>query len=222
MFKHGEVSMAPSDAHSAALEPSPVGAFTEHSSQEEVSEANSPIDAWARPLLRAAREVFRCEWHGFHGVRHWYNVRRIAHKINEVMPIRYNQTADPLVLDLFALFHDLARVNEGADAGHGRRGGELAKSFRGRYFECSDQQMALLLTACAGHELGRLSTDPTVGVCWDADRLDLNRVGIWPDERYMSFPQASIYGCAIKTGLNASQDLRDRIRTRRRLLGQVN
>jgi hypothetical protein len=31
-----------------------------------------------------------------------------------------------------------------------------------------------------------LSTDPTVGVCFDADRLDLGRVGIEPDPELMS------------------------------------
>lgn len=182
---------------------------------ESAHPADSKVEVWSRPLLRAARDLFRCDWHGFHGIRHWYNVRNIAHKINQVMPSRYKQSADPLVLDLFALFHDLARLNEYTDRGHGGRGGELAKQFRGQYFDCSDRQMELLLAACEGHEYGKLSTDPTVGVCWDADRLDLNRVGIWPDEKFMSFPKASIYNCAMKTGLNASQDLRDRIDRRR-------
>ena len=28
--------------------------------------------------------------------------------------------------------------------------------------------------------------DPTIGTCWDADRLDIGRVGIIPHERFMS------------------------------------
>jgi uncharacterized protein len=27
---------------------------------------------------------------------------------------------------------------------------------------------------------------PTIGVCWDADRLDLTRVGIMPDPEFFS------------------------------------
>jgi hypothetical protein len=33
---------------------------------------------------------------------------------------------------------------------------------------------------------GGISNNPTVGTCWDADRLDLDRVGISVDASYMS------------------------------------
>jgi hypothetical protein len=34
---------------------------------------------------------------------------------------------------------------------------------------------------------GRITTrQPTVGACWDADRLNLLRVGMTPDARFMS------------------------------------
>jgi hypothetical protein len=43
------------------------------------------------------------------------------------------------------------------------------------------------LSSPAGRTLtGQLSTDPTVGVCFDADRLDLGRVGIEPDPELIS------------------------------------
>ncbi|MCA9794566.1 MAG: hypothetical protein KC910_22315, partial [Candidatus Eremiobacteraeota bacterium] len=38
------------------------------------------------------------------------------------------------------------------------------------------------------HEKGRVSQDPTIGACWDADRLDLDRVGKAPDPDLMSTP----------------------------------
>ena len=38
----------------------------------------------------------------------------------------------------------------------------------------------LLRVACAHHTDGVLHDDPPVGTCWDADRLDLGRVGIRP------------------------------------------
>ena len=41
-------------------------------------------------------------------------------------------------------------------------------------------QLTLLKFACEHHEKGRVSDNPTVGCCWDADRLDLGRVGITP------------------------------------------
>ena len=58
---------------------------------------------------------------------------------------------------------------------------------RGRLFRLDDDAaMRLLVVACEGHEKGRVSDDPTVGACWDADRLDLTRIGARPVERYMS------------------------------------
>jgi len=34
------------------------------------------------------------------------------------------------VVEMFAVFHDSGRRDEGSDAGHGRRGAELARSLR--------------------------------------------------------------------------------------------
>ena len=47
-------------------------------------------------------------------------------------------------------------------------------------------RLALLEHAIRHHTAGRISTDRTIGTCWDADRLDLGRVGMAPDERLMS------------------------------------
>jgi uncharacterized protein len=38
----------------------------------------------------------------------------------------------------------------------------------------------LLYEACRLHTDGLLEGDPTLQACWDADRLDLGRVGIQP------------------------------------------
>ena len=46
--------------------------------------------------------------------------------------------------------------------------------------------MELLAEACRDHTSGPHHGDPTIGTCWDADRLDLGRVGIIPQEEFMS------------------------------------
>ena len=46
--------------------------------------------------------------------------------------------------------------------------------------------MELLGFACEEHTNGGVDLDPTVGVCWDADRLNLWRVGVTPDPRWLS------------------------------------
>ena len=46
--------------------------------------------------------------------------------------------------------------------------------------------MRLLCEAIEFHSGGDTHSDPTIQSCWDADGLDLGRVGIRPSARYMS------------------------------------
>jgi uncharacterized protein len=115
-----------------------------------------------------------------HGPEHWTRVERIGLRLAEECG------ADRTVVRLFALFHDSRRENDYRDNGHGWRGARLAESLRGNLFTLDDERMRLLVEACEGHTDGRTSADPTVGACWDADRLDLMRVGMYPNPKFMS------------------------------------
>ena len=67
-------------------------------------------------------------------------------------------------VQLFAVFHDSCRVNEGYDDGHGERGGDLAFELRYKLFVLSYEEFDLLYEACAGH------TDGTDGrPCHDSE-----------------------------------------------------
>ena len=94
--------------------------------------------------------------------------------------------ADEAVVRLFALFHDSRRENDGYDTGHGTRGSWYARELRGSAYELSDERFELLRHACEWHTVGRHHGDPTIATCWDADRLDLGRVGITPNPDCMS------------------------------------
>jgi uncharacterized protein len=85
------------------------------------------------------------------------------------------------VVSLFAVLHDSKRVNECTDPDHGQRGADFAAELRGHLFDLPDQELELLYLACAGHTHERTHSDITVQTCWDADRLDLGRIGITPD-----------------------------------------
>ena len=47
-------------------------------------------------------------------------------------------------------------------------------------FELEPARLDLLVRACRGHTSMNSTDDPTLAVCWDSDRLDLWRVGIYP------------------------------------------
>jgi uncharacterized protein len=119
-----------------------------------------------------------------HGPEHWKRVETFGTTVAEY------SGADLLVVRLFALYHDSQRINEGHDPGHGARGAELARIMRGEWFDLDDAQMNLLIEACNDHTDGRTHPDPTIGTCWDSDRLDLYRVGIIPDPSLLSTEHA--------------------------------
>jgi uncharacterized protein len=130
-----------------------------------------------RGLVAFLRSQFKVNWHGDHGIPHWARVR-----VNGFM-LATDTGANRHVIELFAFFHDAGRRNEWTDDGHGGRGALLARQLKGLYFDATDIEMDLLQYACEHHSGGKSSGDPTVLTCWDADRLDLGRVGITPDPR---------------------------------------
>jgi uncharacterized protein len=116
-----------------------------------------------------------------HGESHWQRVAAAGLTLLPETP-----GADPALVFLFALFHDSMRLNDNYDHLHGPRGAALARELRGEAFDLEDAEMGLLAFACEEHTNGGVGPDPTVGVCWDADRLNLWRVGIRLDPRWLS------------------------------------
>jgi uncharacterized protein len=130
-----------------------------------------------KPIVHAVLKEYALPWDGIHGVSHWARVLENGLRLAEATH------ANVKVVQLFAIFHDSRRVNEGVDNGHGSRGAELAASFWNRWFTVSDHEFDLLHAACVGHTDGTTEADITIQTCWDADRLDLGRVRICPDPK---------------------------------------
>lgn len=106
----------------------------------------------------------------------------------------------------FGLLHDTRRENESYDPGHGSRAADFAAELRdGGHLALDDARFGALVHALTLHSDGHVSTDPTVGACWDADRLHLPRVSIEPDPALFSTRAA--LGPAP---LSAAADLRER------------
>ena len=111
---------------------------------------------------------------GFQGYAHWmrvlYNGRLLAKA----------KGANSKVVELFCLLHDTQCLNENRDPEHGSRASEFAKTLHGNWFDADDYETELLVEALSYHSDGYVEGDTTVQVCWDADRLDVGRVGIKP------------------------------------------
>ena len=119
-----------------------------------------------------------------HGPRHWARVERNGLYLSE------HANADPTIVRLFAVLHDCMRLSEGSDPEHGRRAAEYAGSLRGALLPLSDGDFEILAYAIRWHTEGNEILDDTIGVCWDADRLDLRRVGIQPNPSYLFTSEA--------------------------------
>ncbi len=130
-------------------------------------------------LMTYLRTHFRLEWDGIHGSPHWGRVKRIGLKLAFVTG------ADPEVVSLFAFLHDSCRIHDGKDPEHGHRAALLVQRLHGDLFQLAPGQLDQLIVACAGHSGGQLIADSTVQTCWDADRLDLGRIGVRPDPQYL-------------------------------------
>jgi uncharacterized protein len=130
-------------------------------------------------LLTAIRAQFALDWYGIHGIQHWERVRENGLRLARITG------ANPNVVELFAYLHDSRRLDDWEDLGHGARAAVYLQTLRGRYFEISDEELELLVHACRYHSNGLMEGDVTVQTCWDADRLDLGRVGVRPDPKYL-------------------------------------
>lgn len=135
-------------------------------------------------LIQAIRDQYALDWHGIHGWDHWMTVHENG------LLLAQEKGADLRVIELFALLHDSCRVNDGWDPEHGPRAAEFAANLNGDFFTLEETDMDLLYVAIRDHTAGYVHDDPTITVCWDADRLELPRVGIQTHPDYLGTEMA--------------------------------
>jgi uncharacterized protein len=131
-------------------------------------------------LLKAESPFFNSD---MHGLQHWQTVERNGHYLAQFTG------ADIKVISYFAHFHDCMRENEYDDPKHGLRGAIFAEKHRS-LVDLTDAQFKQMTDACKAHTGGRKMSCVTVATCWDADRLDLGRVGIAPVSEFLFSKEA--------------------------------
>ncbi len=130
---------------------------------------------WERVLKETS-----VNYYSIHGPEHWARVERNGLYIAE------KTGADQTIVKLFALFHDCRRINDHIDDGHGLRGAEYAANIKDELIDISSDDFDKLYYACEWHTDKNDTDDITVAACWDADRLDIGRVGFIVDAQYMN------------------------------------
>jgi len=148
-------------------------------------------------LLKVVLKQFKIDRHGVHGPGHWARVRYHA------LMIGRTTGADLLVVELFAFLHDSRRLNENKDPEHGSRAASYAEELNCKFFQLSEEQIEKLCHAMTFHSDGGIHVDPTIQTCWDADRLDLGRVGKKPKAQYLSKEGAKHIDSAYRWSLQS-------------------
>lgn len=120
-----------------------------------------------------------------HGEEHWRCVAASG------LALAAETGADATVVFFFGLLHDTRRENDAVDPDHGPRAAAFARELHAEgALPLNDAQLDLLCAAIERHTRGETSDEPTVGTCWDADRLHLPRCGIAVDVSLLSTASA--------------------------------
>ena len=131
-------------------------------------------------IIRVAKDRFILPPRSIHGPRHWQRVRENG------LRLARQTGADSVIVEVFSFLHDCCREDDGFDADHGPRAAQFARTLRDNTLNLSDGDFDLLYEAIHDHTHGHRHSHPTIGTCWDSDRLDIGRVGPKPHARYMS------------------------------------
>lgn len=161
-----------------------------------------------RKALAVVRPVFRLDLRdGIHGVSHWSRVWFHGRRIAAAMEV------NPALVAWFAYLHDSQRYNDGRDPLHGQRAADFAARLRRErvLVELSGPEFEHLCEAMRLHSDGHTESEPAIRACWDADRLDLYRVGIRPLPRLLCteaarHPLTIRQACRLASGLRRAGD----------------
>ena len=122
------------------------------------------------------------DWHlgPVHGIEHWKRVERNG-------MLLATEDVNIKVVRLFAYLHDHKRLRDGWDLEHGKRAAENLDNIRHSLLvELTDNEFEMLKRACLEHSITERTGIPTIDACFDADRMDLPRVGYMPDPKRMA------------------------------------
>lgn len=132
-------------------------------------------------LLNLIKSQFRLDVTCDHGIKHWDKVNQIG------IYLAKETGADVEVVNHFAYLHDSKRQDELLDSAHGDRSAVFVQElYKQGMIDLDKNQFEKLVLACRDHNKpSAKSEDITIQTCWDADRLDLWRVGIQPNPKYL-------------------------------------
>lgn len=133
-------------------------------------------------LLNLVTREYKLDLNGVHGLSHWKRVEKFG------LFLAVSTKADPVVISHFAYLHDSQRQDDMEDIHHGKRAAEFVWNLHEAHeIQLTLSQFKQLQFACCHHNERMMFEidDVTIQTCFDADRLDLWRIGIEPNPAYL-------------------------------------
>ncbi len=132
-----------------------------------------------------------------HGLPHWQKVERngilLSIEVCAGVP-HIREDINIKIVRLFAYLHDKCRLDNGTDFEHGVRAANMLYNIRNTILKnLTDEEVLLLEKACRLHTTVLKTGNLTIDTCFDADRLDLDRVGIIPYHNKMATPNGTYW-----------------------------
>ena len=127
-----------------------------------------------------------------HGIDHWQRVERNG------LLLAKESGANTRIVQAFAYLHDCMRLSDrsedGEDYSHGQRAANMVRGYKESIFrDFSKEEFDDLIYALANHTRVEKTVKRDIDTCFDADRLDLTRVGIQPDPERMATSTGAYY-----------------------------
>ena len=108
--------------------------------------------------------------------------------------LKTRQNPESRPAPVISYLHDKCRIDNGRDIEHGKRAAIMINGIRHTLLkELTDNEFELLSKACKLHTTTLRTGNPTIDTCFDADRLDLERVGIIPYPNKMATSKGQYY-----------------------------
>lgn len=150
---------------------------------DEDAAINDFFEIVPKSVLKKIVDEFFIKQSYIHGTPHWARVFYYGHYLADLTGMDKENAA------FFSIFHDSKRFNDHDDPEHGQRGADFFRTFD-KIINIKPEQKEIIYEACSVHHYLKQSDSLEVGMCLDADRLDLWRVGIIPENEYLHTLQA--------------------------------
>ncbi|HBG14571.1 MAG TPA: hypothetical protein DDW96_04515 [Synergistaceae bacterium] len=154
-------------------------------------------------IARQAEELLSpfCTCRGLvlHGIPHLRRVAILSGRLSKAV----GEDVESAVV--MGFLHDSARKNDGNDIEHAHDSAILARELIERFFPHLDVDR--ICDAIEGHADGEVTKDPLTACLWDADRLELKRIGRTIDTELLSTKVAKRLARRRQHGLKVSEEV---------------